>query len=76
MSSGGAATKIADQYRSDADKLSQAAQFLLAAQTDINKQQALLGDGANLTATAAIVQQLAQSNETLVQTYQRLQQET
>ena len=72
VSAGGAASKIAEQYRADADQLSAAAQFLLAAQTDINKQQALLGDGANLTDTAALVQQLSQSNETLIQTYQRL----
>lgn len=36
----------------------------------------MLGDGANLADTAAVVQQLAADNETLIQTYQRLQAET
>jgi phage-related minor tail protein len=75
-SAGGAATEIAEQWRKDAATLNDGAQLLLAAQVDITKGQALLGDGADLASTVDIVQQLAQSGETMVQTYARLQTET
>lgn len=75
VSAGGAASKIADQWRADAQKLSDGAAFLLSAQVDINKQKALW-EGANLTDTTAEVQSLQQGNETLADTYVRLQQQT
>jgi hypothetical protein len=74
-SAGGQASAIADQWRTDAQKLADGAQFLLAAQVDITKQEALW-KGADLTGTTKIVQQLTQGSETLLQTYARLQAQT
>jgi hypothetical protein len=70
------ASQIAEQYRSDAETLSQAAQMLLQAQVDIKNGAALLGSDASLVDLNKVVSDLAQQNETLVQTYQRLQSET
>jgi hypothetical protein len=73
---GGEADKVADAYRATAQGLSDAAQFLLAAAVDIKHGQSLLGDDKSLISINALVNQLAQSGESLVQTYQRLQTET
>jgi len=70
------ASQIAEQYRKDADQLAQAAQFLLQAQVDIQHGIGLLGDDHSLIDIGKVVSQLAQQNETLTQTYQRLQAET
>jgi hypothetical protein len=71
-----AASQIADQYRNDAAKLNEAAQMLLAAQVDINHASGLLGADTGLADVAAIVNELSVQDETLIATYQRLQQES
>lgn len=70
------ASQVAASYASNAQTLLDASQFLLAAQVDIKHGQSLLGDDKSLVDINAVVGQLAQSNETLIQTYQRLQVET
>lgn len=70
------ASQVAEQYRKNAEQLNEAAQMLLAAQVDIKKGMSLLGDNTSLVDISKIVSDLAQQNETLVQTYQRLQSET
>lgn len=50
--------------------------MLLQAQVDVNHGMSLLGDDKSLTDINKVVSELAQDNETLLQTYQRLQAET
>lgn len=72
-------SKLVDQFRSDASTLLDAAQFLLAAQLDIQHGVGLLRESSAvgvLTDTMNIVQALAASGETLAQTYARLMGET
>lgn len=71
------AFKIAQQWQSSADTLMQGTQMLVQAQVDINKGQGLLGTtDTSLADITSVVQSLAQKNETLIQTYSRLQTET
>lgn len=72
----GAATEIAAKWRSSAQELYDGAQFLVQAQVDINKGQTLLGVGADATlkATDAFVESMQAAGESLMQTYQRLEQ--
>ncbi|MGN6229186.1 MAG: tape measure protein [Dyella sp.] len=75
-SAGQEAQRVAEQWRDSAQALADGAQFLLAAQTDINKGNSLLAIGASATLTqvTAFVQQMQADGETLAQTYQRLAQ--
>lgn len=50
--------------------------MLLQAQVDVKHGMSLLGDDKSLTDINKVVSELAQDNETLLQTYQRLQTET
>jgi len=68
------ASKIAEQFRSDATTFADAAAFMLNAQIDIKNGVGLLrevGPGV-LSKTVDIVVELQQQNETLVDTYARL----
>ncbi len=72
----GEATKIAQQWRSSAETLAAGAQFLFAASVDVKNGQGLLAlkDDSSLTAITDFVESLQQDGESLIQTYQRLQQ--
>lgn len=70
------ALAIAAQFQGSADKLADAAQTMLAATADIQSKHGLLGLNSTLADTLAEVQKLQQGDETLLQTYTRLQQET
>ncbi|MBR0346975.1 MAG: phage tail tape measure protein, partial [Rudaea sp.] len=70
------ASGIAEQYRKNADQLSEAAKMLLQAQVDVKHGMSLLGESTSLTQINAVVSQLAASGETLIDAYTRLQSET
>jgi len=69
------ASQIADQWRSSADALLAGTQMLVQAQIDINKGIGLLGDNSSLGDITKEVQKLQLENESLAQTYVRLQTE-
>ena len=70
------AETIAEQWRKSATALMDGAQLLGLATADIVHGQSLLGDDTSLQAVVDITQKLQGSNETLAQTYVRLQTET
>ena len=74
----GEASEIAKRWQDDAEQLQAGAQFLLSAATDMHNGMSLIGtDGpGSLTSIADLTGELAQQNEDLTQTYQRLQAET
>lgn len=70
------AIAIAAQFQSSADTLADAAQTMLAATVDIQSDHGLLGVNGTLKDTIAEVAKLQAGDESLLQTYARLQQET
>ncbi len=74
----GLASQIAERFRDNAEALADAANYLLQAQFDLNKGQSLLTTqaGDTLSDVTEFVAGMAQQGETLLQTYQRLQQAT
>lgn len=74
----GEASKIAERWRDDAEKLMQGAQFLLAASIDMKRGLSLIGESGpgSLTVIADLVEDLGLENEKLLQTYSRLKEET
>lgn len=68
----GEASRIAERWRGDAELLAQGAQFLLAAATDIRHGANLLGDDAGLGAITDLIEDMAHSGETLLDTYARV----
>ena len=75
-SAGDATQALAQQFRGSADTLADAAQTMLAAQTDIVHGNSLLALGTNATLGEVITftQQMQQSGETLAAAYTRLMQ--
>ncbi len=67
----GEAGRIAEAWRSSADTLTDGAQFLLAAATDLRGGFRLLGD-SGLTGVAELVQRLAGDGESLTTAYARI----
>jgi tape measure domain-containing protein len=67
----GEASQIAERWRGNAERLMEGAQFLLTAATAMRRGTEALQLGS-LTAITDIVEDLAYSGETLVQTYQRI----
>lgn len=70
------AIAIAAQFQGSADVLADAAQTMLAATADIQSGHGLLGLNGTLSDTVDIVKKLQSGDESLLQTYARLQQET
>lgn len=75
-SAGGAAHQVAEQWRRDADLLLDGASMLLAAQVDIVRGNALLNEKFSLADVAGLVTTNQGGEESLLQTYARLQQST
>jgi len=75
-SAGNVVQQIAQQFRTSADTLADAAQTMLAAQTDIVKGNSLLalGSSANLAEVIEFTRELQNEGESLAETYSRLQQ--
>jgi len=70
-------TAFFKQFDSNADRLKDAADMMLAAQIDINRGMGLLGDAdKSVVDVGNTVKDYQQGNETLSQTYARLQGET
>ena len=69
-SAGDQAMAVAERWRDSAESLMQGAQFLVAAQADINRSQALLGE--DLGELVTLVERNAMGNESLIDTYQRM----
>lgn len=72
----GEASQVAEAYRSNAQTLSDAAQFLLQAEQDVKHNLSLLGDDKSLKDITSVVSGLQQAGESLLQTYTRLHAET
>lgn len=73
---GNQASKVAERWRSDAEQLLAGAQYLILAARDIKEGTSLLGSDATIAAVTDLVEDLGQSNETLISTYERLVAET
>lgn len=72
-----AASKLADQYRSNAATLLDAAQTLFAVDVDLKNGNNILNEqAATLTDSFTAIQKYTATGETLLQTYARLQSET
>jgi tape measure domain-containing protein len=68
----GEASRIAERWAGDAEKLLAGAQFLLAASVDLRQGFGLLGEDGTLTDITALVEDLASAGEPLLDTYARL----
>ena len=68
----GEASQIAERWRDDAEMLMAGAQFLLVAATDMQHGFQLLGEEGTLTQITDLVEDVAYSNESLIETYQRV----
>jgi hypothetical protein len=67
-----AAQSIATKWQASAQSLMDGAQFLVAAQADINRGHSLLGSDTSLADIDAITEKLVQGSEHLIDTYSRL----
>jgi predicted component of type VI protein secretion system len=70
------AETIADKWRSSADTLYQGTQFLIDAQSDINKGMSAFGKDTTLADIDTTIEALNKDGETLDQTYQRVSADT